>query len=37
MILGLPIDTFWLFLGIPAIVLAYMLFDCWRIMTKRKD
>lgn len=37
MILSLPIDTFWLFLGIPSIVLAVMLIDCWRIMTKRKD
>ncbi len=37
MILGLPTLSFWLFLGIPAIVLLAMLFDCWRILTGRKD
>ncbi len=37
MILGLPADSFWLLLGIPTIMLLYMLYDCWRIMTKRKD
>ncbi len=37
MILGLPTFSFWLLLGIPVIILLYMLYDCWRILTKRKD
>ena len=37
MILGLPTFSFWLLLGIPAIILLYMLYDCWRILTQRKD
>jgi len=37
MILGLPTFSFWLLLGIPTIILLYMLYDCWRILTKRKD
>ena len=37
MILGLPIVSFWMLIGIPAIILLVMLYDCWRIMTGRKD
>jgi len=37
MILGLPTLSFWLLLGIPAIILLFLLYDCWRILTKRKD
>ena len=37
MILGLPTLSFWLFLGIPAIILLVMLYDCWRILSRRKD
>lgn len=37
MILGLPTLSFWLLIGVPAIILAVMLFDCWRIMTGKKD
>jgi len=37
MIFGLPTLSFWLLLGIPAIILLIMLYDCWRILTKRKD
>ncbi len=37
MILGLPTLSFWLLLGIPAFILLFMLYDCWRILTKRKD
>lgn len=37
MILGLPIMSFWMLIGIPAIILLVMLYDCWRIMTGRKD
>jgi hypothetical protein len=37
MILGLPAESFWLLIGIPAIFLVIMLFDCWRILTRRKD
>ncbi len=37
MIIGLPALSFWLLLGIPAIILLYMLYDCWRILTRRKD
>ena len=37
MILGLPVLSFWLLLGIPALILVVMLYDCWRILTGRKD
>lgn len=37
MIFGLPTLSFWLLLGIPAIVLAFLLYDSWRVMTGRKD
>ncbi len=37
MILGLPIVSFWLLLGIPGIIMLVMLYDCWRILTRRKD
>ena len=37
MILGLPTLSFWLLIGIPAIMLVVMLFDCWRIWTGRKE
>ena len=37
MILGLPIVSFWMLIGIPAIILLVMLYDCWRIMSGRKD
>ena len=37
MILGLPTLSFWLLLGIPGIMLAILLLDCWRIWTGRKD
>ena len=37
MILGLPTESFWLLLGIPSIMLAVLLFECWRIWTGRKD
>jgi hypothetical protein len=37
MILGLPILSFVIFLGLPLLLLLVMLFDCWRIMTGRKD
>ena len=37
MIIGLPTISFWLLLGVPGIILLYMLFDCWRIMTGRKE
>jgi len=37
MILGLPVASFWLLIGIPGLMLVYLLFDCWRIMTGRKD
>ena len=37
MIVGLPTVSFWLLLGIPAIILLVMLYDCWRILTGRKD
>ncbi len=37
MILGLPALSFLLLIGIPALMLLVMLFDCWRIMTGRKD
>jgi len=36
MIFGLPTLSFWMFIGIPAIILIIMFFDCWRIMTGRK-
>jgi len=29
--------SFWMLIGIPAIILLVMLYDCWRIMTGRKD
>ena len=37
MILGLPTLSFWLFLGIPILILLVMLVDVWRIKTGRKD
>ena len=37
MIFGLPAISFWLLIGIPTIILLVMLYDCWRIMTGRKD
>lgn len=37
MILGLPALSFWLLLGIPFLILAFMLVDVWRIRTGRKD
>ena len=37
MILGLPVLSFWLLLGIPTIILGIMLYDCWRILTGRKE
>lgn len=37
MILGLPALSFWLFLGIPIVILFVMLIDVWRIKTGRKD
>lgn len=37
MILGLPVDSFILLLGIPVAILLFMFYDCWRIMTGRKD
>lgn len=37
MILSLPSLSFWLLLGIPTIMMLYMLYDCWRILTRRKD
>ena len=37
MILGLPTESFWLLLGVPGIILLVMLYDCWRILTRRKD
>ena len=37
MILSLPALSFWMLIGIPTIVLLLMLFDCWRIITRRKD
>jgi len=37
MILSLPTLSFWLLIGIPAIILVVMLVDCWRIMTGRKE
>ena len=37
MILGLTTLSFWLLIGIPAIMLVVMLFDCWRIWTGRKE
>ena len=37
MILGLPTLSFVIFLGLPLLLLLVMLFDCWRIMTGRKD
>ncbi len=36
MIIGLPVSSFWMLIGIPFIILLVMLFDCWRIMTGRK-
>ena len=35
--LGLPVLSFWLLLGVPAIFLVIMLYHCWQIMTGRKD
>lgn len=37
MIFGLPTASFWLLIGIPSIMLAFLLFECWRIWTGRKD
>lgn len=37
MILGLPTLSFWLLLGIPGVMLVFMLYDCWRILSRRKD
>jgi len=37
MIIGLPTLSFWLLLGIPGIILLLMLYDCWRVLTGRKD
>lgn len=37
MIFGLEPMSFMLFLGLPCLMLAVLLFDCWRIMTGRKD
>lgn len=36
MILGLPTISFFMLIGIPAVILAIMLYDSWRIMTGRK-
>lgn len=36
MILGLPTLSFFMLIGIPAVILAIMLYDSWRIMTGRK-
>ena len=36
MIFGLPTLSFWMFIGVPTIILIIMFFDCWRIMTGRK-
>jgi hypothetical protein len=36
MIIGLPTLSFWMLIGIPAIILIIMFVDCWRIMTGRK-
>ena len=36
MILGLPVMSFWLLLGIPAVILVIMLYHCWQIMTGRR-
>ena len=37
MIMSLPTMSFWMLLGIPGIMLLIMLYDSWRIWTKRKD
>ncbi len=37
MILGLPTLSFWLLIGIPAIILVFMFYEGWKIMTGRKD
>lgn len=37
MIIGLPLLSFLLFLGIPGIILLVMLYDSWRLLTRRKD
>jgi len=37
MIIGLPAISFWLLLGLPGLILLILLFDCWRIVTGRKD
>ena len=37
MILGLPIVSFLMLIGIPALILLVMLYDCWRLMTGRKE
>ncbi len=37
MIIGLPTLSFLLFLAIPAIIMLVMLYDCWRIITGRKE
>ena len=36
MILGLPTISFLILIGIPAAIVAVMLYDSWRIMTGRK-
>jgi len=36
MILGLPTISFFMLIGIPAVILAIMLYDSWRILTGRK-
>ena len=37
MILGLPTLSFMLLIGVPGLILLFLLFDCWRIMTGRKN
>jgi hypothetical protein len=36
-ILGLPISSFIVLIGIPALVVIYQFYYCWQIYTGRRD
>lgn len=36
-ILGLPVASFVVLIGIPLVVVAYQFFYCWQLFTGRRD
>ncbi len=35
--LGLPLDSFMILIGLPALVVALMFYHCWQIRKGRHD